>query len=181
VASEVTAVESYVTLEEANAYMDGRLDSAAWECVDDHTRRKALVEATRRIDMQRWRGRKKDSDQEHAFPRCFWEPHRRCPEKMVISTDDRLGPGWWCESEVSQAVKDATCEEALAILRAAQDPAGEMRRRLQEQGVTSISMSRSSETYAKEIVLAKSAGQGLMSPVAKQLLMVYELGSAGVV
>src|SRR5690606_32982672 len=125
-------MESYVTLEEANAYMDRLIDAGAWDNADEGTREKALVEATRRIDMQRWRGRKRD-DGPRAFPRCFWEPGKRAPQ-TALSTDNRHGRGWWCESEVSQAVKDACCEEARAILRAAKDNAGQMRRRLQEQG-----------------------------------------------
>lgn len=173
-------MEAYVTLEEAHTYMEGLLDSAPWGEVDDPTRMKALVEATRRIDMQRWRGRKAEDDQPNAFPRCFWDPAKR-KTQTIFSTDDRHGRGWQCESEVSQTVKDATCEEALAILRAANDGAGNMRRRLQEQGVVSVSMSRSSETFAKEVVLGQMTGQKLLSPVAKQMLKIYALGSAGAV
>ena len=132
---------SYCTIEEANAYFSGRLHAESWFEADDETKENAILQATKAIDRQLLRGRKTNPEQELAFPR---HP----------------------DTEIPAAVKEACCEEALAIL----EKGNSQRRRLQQEGVQSFSLGNMSETYVV------GAGKGLLSQEAKELLRPWLLG-----
>lgn len=140
------AVTAYVTVEEAATYFASRLHSEAWTSAADADKQKALVMATRAIDRQILRGRKTDAGQDRAFPR-------------------------YPDTAVPQAVKDATCEEALALL----DRGDNQRRKLQAEGVVSMSIGSLSETYAI------GSGEGLLSQEAKELLRPWLLGAVNII
>ena len=76
------------------------------------------------------------------------------------------------DMEVPQTVKDACCEEALAIL----ERGNSQRRRLQQEGVQSLSVGGLSETY-----VAGARGGGLISQEAKELLRPWLLGAVRIV
>ena len=126
---------SYIDTEEASTYFNGRLHAESWGQADDSTKEKALKQATREIDRQPLKGRKTETSQTLAFPR-------------------------YPDSEVPVAVKDACCEEVLAIL----ESGNSQRRKLQKEGVQSFSLGNMSETFAA------GAGKGLLSQEAKELL-----------
>ena len=134
---------AYVTLEEANSYFEGRLHAAAWDNAQYGEREKALEMASRAIDRLPLAGRPAGPAQGHAFPR---HP----------------------DTEVPQAVKDACCEEALALL----DRGDSERRKLQAEGVASFTIGSLSETYR-----VGAMGRGLLSPEAKELLRPWLLGA----
>ena len=137
--------ESYCTIEYADEYFKNRLHAESWGQADDETKENALRQATRAIDRQLLRGRKTNPEQELAFPR---HP----------------------DTEIPAAVKEACCEEALAIL----ERGNSQRRRLQQEGVQSFSLGNMSETYAA------GAGRGLISKEAKELLRPWLLGAVNV-
>jgi len=137
---------SYCTIEEANAYFSGRLHAESWGQADESTKEKALKQATRAIDRQLLIGRKTNPEQELAFPR-------------------------YPDEEVPEAVKEACCEEALAIL----ERGNSQRRRLQQEGVQSFTLGNMSETYAP------GAGRGLISQEAKELLRPWLLGGVNII
>lgn len=62
----------YADVAEADDYMAGELDSAAWDAATSVTNKKAkaLITATRLIDRSAWAGVRTDTDQPHAFPRA---------------------------------------------------------------------------------------------------------------
>jgi hypothetical protein len=132
---------SYVSLAEANEYFSSRLHADAWAEASDADKEKALAMATREIDRQQLRGRKVNSGQALAFPR-------------------------YPDTEVPEAVKEACCEEALALL----ERGNNQRRKLQQEGVQSLSLGNMSETYAP------GAGRGLLSQEAKELLRPWLIG-----
>ena len=136
-------MEAYVTIEEADTYFQGRLHAEAWENAEPVKRQAALVSATRAIDRLTLAGRKTDPDQPLAFPR---HP----------------------DTEVPQAVKDACCEEALALLVRGDS----QRRKLQAEGVTSVTIGSLSETYA-----AGGRGRSFVCPEARELLRPWLLGA----
>ena len=138
--------ESYCTIEEANAYFSGRLHAESWGQADDETKEKALRQATKTIDRQPLRGRKTETGQALAFPR-------------------------YPDTEVPEVVKEACCEEALAML----ERGNSQRRKLQQEGVQSFSLGNMSETYAA------GAGKGLLSQEAKELLRPWLLGAVNIV
>ena len=133
---------SYCTIEEANEYFAGRLHAESWGQSDESTKEKALKQATRAIDRQPLKGRKTDTTQTLAFPR-------------------------YPDTELPEAVKEACCEEALALLERGND----QRRKLQQEGVQSFTLGNMSESYAA------GAGRGLLSQEAKELLRPWLIGA----
>ena len=136
---------SYVSLAEANEYFSSRLHADAWAEASDADKEKALAMAAKAIDRQPLRGRKTNPEQDLAFPR---HP----------------------DTEVPEAVKEACCEEALALL----ERGNSQRRKLQQEGVQSFSLGNMSETFAA------GASKGLLSQEAKELLRPWLLGAVNV-
>ena len=136
---------SYIDIEGANEYFENRLHAESWGQADDETKEKALRQATKTIDRQLLRGRKTNPEQELAFPR-------------------------YPDTEVPEAVKEACCEEALALL----ERGNSQRRKLQQDGVQSFTLGNMSESYAA------GAGKGLLSQEAKELLRPWLLGAANI-
>lgn len=152
-AAEV-GVNSYVSREEADAYFRDRLDAEAWAEASTERQEAALVTATRRIDSLRLRGQKADPRQVLAFPRRY--PSAR---------------GWYVEYTVPEAVRMATCEEALALLS---ETAGDReRRKLLELGIVSRTVGDASEAYRQDA----RPPSDLLSPEARRLLAPYLAGA----
>ena len=135
-------MQSYCTIEYADEYFKKRLHAESWGQADNETKEKALWQATRSIDRMPLRGRKTDLHQPLAFPR-------------------------YPDTEIPDAVKEACCEEALALL----ERGNSQRRTLQQEGVQSFTLGNMSESYAA------GAGKGLLSQEAKELLRPWLLGS----
>lgn len=93
------------------------------------------------IDRQVLAGCKTDKEQVLAFPR-------------------------YPDEEVPEAVRQACCEEALALL----ERGNSQRRKLQQEGVQSFALGNMSETFST------GAGKGLLSQEAKELLRPWLLG-----
>ena len=134
-------MQSYCTIEYADEYFKNRLHAESWGQADDSTKEKALWQATRSIDRMPLRGRKTDLHQPLAFPR-------------------------YPNTEIPEAVKEACCEEALALL----ESGNSQRRKLQQEGVQSFTLGNMSETYIA------GAGKGLLSQEAKELLRPWLIG-----
>lgn len=88
--------ETYADVDEADIYLEADPGAAAWRAAEADDKARALVSATRILDRQRWAGSKTDEDQALAWPRSG------------ISGLD--------EDEVPQAVADACCELASALI-----------------------------------------------------------------
>lgn len=87
----------------------------------------------------------------------------------------RLRRRWTGPDDAPQAVKDACCEEALALIsRTAED---KLRESMQAQGVTSVTIGDTSESYDLSRV---SRGDQLCA-TAMQLLAPYRVGAAPIV
>lgn len=132
-------MSAYVTVTEADTYFAQHLYAAAW--TEATNKEAALTTATRTIDRQLLRGRKADPSQDLAFPR-------------------------YPDTAVPQAVKDATCEEALALLERSAE-----RMKLQREGVRHASIGGMTEIYRDD------AGRGLLSPEARELLRPWLAGA----
>jgi len=98
-------VNSYVSLEEAEAYMGDRLDVAAWDEASDADKAKALVTATSMLDQLTYPGSAISDSQPLAFPRSG------------MYYDDKLGTYMGMDSQVARTRLDrATCELAYHLL-----------------------------------------------------------------
>lgn len=82
---------NYVTIEEAQTYFNGRLNTEAWDDASTQNQTKALTMATKAIDKLNFAGYKASATQELQFPRGT---------DLVIPED----------------IKEATCELALRLL-----------------------------------------------------------------
>jgi len=148
-------MNSYVTDAEAEAYFDG--DPRADTFLEDENFSWYLSRATKIIDSLPLKGTKylRDGTQALQFPREYDDGH--------YDADEATG-----SAEVPMAVKEACCEEALAIFL--QGTTGG-RRELQEAGVQSYSIGgKLQETFAPG---AATRTKGLRSPYAYRLLSHY--------
>jgi len=151
-------VASYISAADADTYFGDRYGADQWRAATEVHKAQALATATRHIDMQRLRGRKTDDTQPLAFPRAvYWRG------------------AWNTETEIHEAVKAATCEEALAIL--SQD---QQRTARQRDGLTAVSIGDASESYDKSALARTQSGE-LLSPQAKLLLRPWLLGAVPIV
>ena len=149
---------SYISAADADTYFGDRYGADQWRAATEVHKAQALATATRHIDMQRLRGRKTDDTQPLAFPRAvYWRG------------------AWNTETEIHEAVKAATCEEALAIL--SQD---QQRTARQRDGLTAVSIGDASESYDKSALARTQSGE-LLSPQAKLLLRPWLLGAVPIV
>ena len=106
------SANSFVTLAEYLAYLDGRLNATAATGAATADQNVSLVEATRELGLLGWEGSRTDATQALAWPRSFaLNPDAPVP-------DDSVSPGYFATTEIPQRVKDATCELALEFLRA---------------------------------------------------------------
>jgi len=95
---------SYVTVAEADAYFDGRLDAADWTAASADEKIRALITATLRLEQETYEGAKYRSDpadQRLAWPRAG-------------ATDQN---GWAYDTDIiPEPVQRAQMELALAML-----------------------------------------------------------------
>ena len=98
---------SFATLAEADAFMEGRLNASTWETdAADDTKRRALVEATRWLDRLWWIGLRADGTQALSWPR-----------QDAINPDSPTSQ-FYATNEMPQRVKDATMELAFQFVKA---------------------------------------------------------------
>jgi hypothetical protein len=100
------AANSFASLDEFGAYVDGRLNSAAFTDANPNTQNQALVEATRTLSHLGWKGERVTGTQALAWPR-----------QWALDPDSPIAD-YYATTVVPQRVKDATCELALAFLKA---------------------------------------------------------------
>lgn len=111
---------SYLTLAEAEAYFDDRLNISAWQDTDADNRTRALLHAAQRLERENWLGDRATTTQRLAWPRIG-----------VAKVDATAGVYPWVGSggysygisreeyesdEIPQQIKDAQCELALHFL-----------------------------------------------------------------
>lgn len=160
---------SYISVADATTYFATRLYSTAWTSASADEMAQAVITATRAIDRQLLKGRKYVSTQALAFPRCYTVDPQAVSE-YTSNTRLTWGDGWYCESAVPQAVKDACCEEAICLL----ERGDSNRLKTQREGLTNASGNGVTETYAPY------AGKGILSQEAKELMRRYLVGSVNI-
>ena len=93
--------DSYASYAEAVAYVAKRLNTDNWDDASADERAQALIMATRRLDQEQWTSEKASSAQALKWPR--WD----------AADEDGNSVG---SDTIPQAIKDAQCELALAML-----------------------------------------------------------------
>lgn len=115
----VTQENSYLTIEEADQYLEFEVQAPLWEILEPYQKARFLVTAARSIDSLALSGDPLSPEQPLAFPRS--------PQQ-----------------EVPAQVKAAQALEALALA----DPQAATRRELRAQGVAAVTLGKASESYA---------------------------------
>lgn len=110
----VTGANTYVGLDDANAYFEAHAHATTWAAANDTTRSAALAHATRLIDAQvQWNGYKTDVDQPLQWPR-----------QEVPNPDDPDGYSL-DDATIYQWLKDAVCEMAQLLLAGSRESDGQ--------------------------------------------------------
>lgn len=102
----IVGVESYISLDDADALASGRLFCTRWIKTDANTRCQALRTATALLDRMRWQGRPVTPTQPLAWPRV----------------PDRCPPGYPLSAPTPVAIRTACVELASHLLAIGQLP-----------------------------------------------------------
>ena len=92
---------SYITLAEAQAYADGDIDAVEWDAATTDQRTRALITATRNLDLVGFAGEKASPTQALAWPR-----------KNVTTSEGAVA-----SDEIPKSIKDATWELAKFLIK----------------------------------------------------------------
>lgn len=115
------SANSYASMDEAETYLDSRLNIVAWFDAGPDDRKRALLMAAQRLDRENWLGNRATSTQRLAWPRA----DVRKVDSVGIGFSGYSWDFGWGESysttEIPQPVKDAQCELALAYLEGFDD------------------------------------------------------------
>ena len=171
----IVGTNTYVTRADASTYFEGRLGASAWDDADATDQDKALVQATRAVQSLTFKGRKADTTQALAFPRCYPRDDRYYTRSSEHQFEDPPYPRMICDETVPQVVIDAVCEEALQLLTDS-SAGGNERLAMQAQGVTSWRADDISETYGPSGRVAFT----VRSVTARNLLSKYLAGAVSV-
>ena len=146
-------INSYLSLDEANDIIKDIDTSGLWQSLSIDEQEQRLIFAALHIDSLMLSSRKHSSEQVLQFPRGR-------------------------NTEVPRAVLLAQALEALTL----SDKQASQRTELQKQGVTSIKLGNTSESYSDSAVSkVQSSSQTLTSTIALNLMRPYLLGSAVIV
>lgn len=163
------SANSYVTLAEAEAYFADRLRVDAWTGASSADKEKALLTACRHIEACRIRVHRRPYGYPGEPPDMMGRPYDPLapsnPDQALSfpRKKDKDNDGNFA---IPRRVKDAQCEEALALL--ARGAEQERRRALQAAGVTSFSVDGLSESYG-----SPGAAHPLESAEARTLLAPF--------
>lgn len=146
-------MESYANVEYANSYLSNLLNANVWDKVEGQAKERALMSATLQIDALSsygggFRGQKTEPDQPLEFPRSS-------------------------DADIPEAIKRACCHEALSLLEQVQSATASKRAKAIQQGVTSISIGDSSESYSKASECQSGIRRYLLSDMAIALIRPY--------
>jgi hypothetical protein len=161
--------DSYISLEDANTYLNGYhlstdADMVAWAALSDEHCEILLRRAARLIDRQPLRGVKALTTQSMAFPRAIATLYG----SMNLNTYF-YGDEWFVQSAVPEEVKQAQCEIALDMTNGVSE-----RVKLQREGVRSFSIGHLSENYVGQT-------NEVLPIEAKTLLAPYLGGGVSIV
>ena len=98
------SANAFVSVAEADAYLEARLNSSAWAGTEP--KKQAIIEATRELSAINWQGYRVDTTQALSWPR-YNAPNPDSTSCLEV----------FATTVIPQRIKDATCELALEFLR----------------------------------------------------------------
>lgn len=153
---------SYISLEDAEKYFLERLHSDVWYNSSEADRQKALMTATKHINTLRFKGFLCEQTQPLQFPRYikpnYLSKHTYTDKINLVNVNGQEV----IYIEISTAIKDACCEEAITLL----ELGNSSHLKNQALGITSMNIGIGSASYSP-------TGNELISVRALQLLDKY--------
>ncbi len=143
-----TDSNTYISLDNANSYMEARIGTDAWDGASDTDKQAALVQSARILDRYvEWRGVKTDDTQAMQWPRQYVpDPEYRTVDALDFYID--AGDYFIPSDAVPQRIKDAQCELALHLLsqdsQTVPDTAGYSQ--IDVEGAVSLSVDKADRT-----------------------------------
>ena len=172
----IVGTDTYISVTDATTYVTTNYISTdakrlGWLALTDSDKEIFLKKATKKIDRQKIRGIKAVYQQTLEFPRAIESDFYRAEYYKNVTITNYSG--YMVEAEVTQIVKEAEVEEALALMIDA--GMSNKRAELQAQGVKSFSLGNLSETYSGSS--GSISETKLLSVEANDLLRYYLLGA----
>jgi hypothetical protein len=122
----VLAGNTYVTLEQANAYFQGRIHSAGWFDQPELYREQSLLTAVFTLDQRTWIGGIVREDQPLMWPRVAIRPIERRSRRRIRTGFETLTGAtaglydtqgrFWPSNDIPRPIKHAQCELAFVVL-----------------------------------------------------------------
>jgi hypothetical protein len=159
---------SYVQVADADEYFATRTPSSEWDALEDSEKAVALQTATKHIDRMPLRGTRYEAEYIEDGEQTDYDDDGLIQTLEFPRVIDGITCDWDYGTElpiVPQRVKDACCEEALAIVKWGNSS----RLALRQQGVTQMQLgagSGLSESYS-------GRGRGLLSSEAIEIMRRY--------
>jgi hypothetical protein len=100
---------SFASETEFEDYCDARLNASAWTDASEDDRVRALIEATRELNVLTYVGDTVDETQALLWPRQYAPD----PDSPLVGVSQLA---WFATTVIPQRIKDATCELALQFL-----------------------------------------------------------------
>jgi hypothetical protein len=160
---------SYVTLQEAEAYFADRLRVDAWSGASSADKEKALLTACRHVEACRIRVHRRPHGYPGEPPDAMgrpYDPLAPSNPNQALSFPRQRDKDSDGNYAIPKRVKDAQREEALALL--ARGAEHERRRALQAAGVSSFSVDGLSESYGSPATahpLESAEARALLGPL----------------
>ena len=112
------AANSYVTLDQAQAFIDGLTESddvVAWGNSTDDEKNRALFSSTRRIDREEFLGAKASDTQARQWPRSGVRVPDQYTNLYGLSFPNRILADYYTDTEIPPEVQDAQIELAVYL------------------------------------------------------------------
>lgn len=130
---------TFISLEDAESYLETRLNIANWTNATEEDKKKALIQATLKIDNAfPFVGFKQNNEQALQFPRYKYYRLDRVRPSIIDQVN-----GNYEDIGTPKEIKYAVCEEALALL----ELSSSVHFTNQKMGINSISLNGSSVSY----------------------------------
>ena len=112
------AANSYVTLDQANSFVEGLTQSddvVAWGNSTDDEKNRALFSSTRRIDREQFLGAKASDTQARQWPRSGVRVPDQYTNLYGLSFPNRILADYYTDTEIPPEVQDAQIELAVYL------------------------------------------------------------------
>lgn len=107
------SANSFILVADADTYLETRLNASAWsDAAAGDDQEKALIEATRELNLLPWVGVRVTDTQALSWPRDY------APDPDATLSDPDADYPYYAKDVIPQRVLDATCELALEFLKA---------------------------------------------------------------